>query len=200
MPMIREQLSKTLGVPVEINDPDKAVARGAAILAAELANPPKIAGPSHSPETARITPVLPKAIGTYVHSSLEPWRPEPYVRQALKANTPLPVVAHEVSVATILDNQESARIRLYEQGGAMTSERVEDNRLVFDGEISGIPKGQGGNEIRLLISVGIDGRIDVKAVDRKNKPLKLECFIEGVLDEAEVHRQTAAVAGLVLAD
>lgn len=197
MPMIRDYLSQTLNVPVEINDPDKAVARGAAILAEQLSGSTAITRVSHAP---RITPVLPRAIGLYIHSSYEPWRPAPYIRAVLAANAPLPIINHDVSVGTILDNQERARIRLYEQGGAVVSERPEDNRLIFDGEVSGIPKASSGSEIKLQLSVGLDGRIAVSARSRKNTALPLECFIEGVLDDDEVARQTQAVAGLMLAD
>ncbi|OBG82651.1 molecular chaperone [Mycobacterium sp. E802] len=197
MPMIRDYLAQALNVPVEINDPDRAVARGAAMLAEQLGRPGLVKQPS---DVTRITPVLPRALGLYIHSSLEPWRPEPYIRAALAANTPLPIANHEVSVATIMDRQERARVRLYEQGGAVVSERPEDNRLVFDGEVSEIPPARGGAEIKLLISVGVDGRISVLARGPKNKPLPLECFIEGVLDDDEVERQTRALAGLTLSD
>lgn len=197
MPMIREYLADTLNVPVEINDPDKAVARGAAVLADQLG---ESATAQQLHRLPRITPVLPRAIGLYIHSSHEPWRPEPYIRPALAANTPLPIVHQKVSVATILDSQERARIRLYEQGGAVVSERPEDNRLVFDGEVSGIPLAPGGSELKLLISVGIDGRISVVAQNERSAQLPMECYIEGVLDDDEVSRQTQVVAGLMLAD
>ncbi len=197
MPMIRDYLAQALKVPVEINDPDKAVARGAAVLAKQLGPTPS-AGPLL--QGTRITPVLPRAIGLYIHSSHEPWRPEPYIRPVLQSNTQLPIVNHAASVATILDNQERARVRLYEQGGAVVSERPEDNRLIFDGEISGIPAAKGGTELRLLVSVGVDGRISVVAQTHRNVGLSFECFIEGVLDDDEVARQTQVVAGLMLVD
>lgn len=200
MPMIRVFLSDLLKVPVEIADPDKAVARGAAVLAEQLTDPPMLGGTTTPAASPRITPVLPRAIGVYVHSSAEPWRPDPYVRNALTANTQLPIVAHQVSVATILDNQDKARIQLYEQGGALVSERPEDNRLVFDCEVSEIPRANGGNEIRLLVSIGIDGRITAEARSYKNKPLPMEAFIEGVLDDSEVAKQSQAIAGFMLAD
>jgi molecular chaperone DnaK len=197
MPMIRTFLAEMLQVPVEISDPDKAVARGAAALAEQLDMPTGIAPIAAA---QRITPVLPRAIGVYVHSSAEPWRPDPYIRPALAANTPLPIVEYQFSVATILDNQDNARIRLYEQGGATVSELPEDNRLIFDCEVSEIPRGNGGAEIKLLVSVGIDGRIGVEARSHKNKPLPMQAFIEGVLDDAEVASQAEAVAGFMLAE
>ena len=197
MPMIREFLAQELNVPIEINDPDRAVARGAAVLAERL-----MASTARGPSTqiARITPVLPRAIGLFIHSSQEPWRPDPYIRATLAANTPLPIVNHEVSIATILEHQERARIRLYEQGGAVTSERPQDNRLIFDGEVSGIAGNKAGAQILLLISVAIDGRIAVEARSGKGKALPLECFIEGVLDDDEVALQIQSVSGLLLAD
>src|SRR5664280_891492 len=100
MPMIRESLGERLGLPVRLTDPDKAVARGAAILAEQLVAQ-NIGGavtdprPGQSGSVTRITPVLPRSIGILLHSSQEPWREDQYVHHFVPANTPLPIIRKE---------------------------------------------------------------------------------------------------------
>lgn len=196
MPMIKDALTREFMVPVLINDPDRAVARGAAVLAAQLtAAPHRLGAVDAGP---RIVPVVPRGIGVLVHSSMEPWRPDPYVKNLIAANTPLPIAAKEFAVATVLDNQETARIQLFEQGGAVVSEALQDNRLVFDGEVTGLPKASGGGRIAILVSMGVDGRVSAEARDARGRPLPMEAFIDGVLDEAEIEDQTRAVGKLRL--
>ncbi len=202
MPMIRESLGEHLGLPVRLTDPDKAVARGAAILAEQLVSQsqgvarrrPGLPGP-----VARITPVLPRSIGILIHSSQEPWREEPYVHHFLLANTPLPINRKEHVVATIVNEQERARIQLYEQGGAVTSREPADNRMVLEGEIVGIPPRQAGSPLTLSVSIDLDGRITVESADGVAKTkLEVEAFIHGVLDDTEVAQQQEVVGGLTL--
>ena len=195
-----EPLSRA--VPVVIHDPDKAVARGAAVLASALSAKGEAWGghPHGTAAARRITPVLPKAIGIKIHSSALPLRPEPYVRNIVPQNTPLPVTAKRVTVATVVADQERARIELYEQAGATVSEDVDANRLLFDGEVTGMAPAPAGSPIHLAVTVRIDGRIDVGATDgTTNRPLRLEAFIHGVVDEGELAEQAANVSGLMMA-
>jgi len=199
MMMIRRGMESEFGVPVLIHDPDKAVARGAAILASKLSQKPGGIALASS-QVKRITPVLPKGIGIKVYSSQLPPRPEPYVMNILPANTPLPVSGKDVTVATIVKDQDTARIELYEQAGSTLSERIGDNRLLFDGQISGIPAGPAGSPIALTIVVEIDGRISVSAAMGKTRvPLNLEAFIHGVIDEQEFDEQASNVSSLIMA-
>ncbi|QIK67375.1 Hsp70 family protein [Nocardioides sp. HDW12B] len=202
MPMIRKSLGERLGLPVRLTDPDKAVARGAAILAAQLVaqsggvadSRPGLPGP-----LARITPVLPRSIGILIHSSHEPWREEPYVHHFVPANTPLPINHKEHVVATIVNEQDRARIQLYEQGGAVTSKEPADNRIVLEGEIVGIPPRAAGSPLTLFVSVDLDGRMTVESAEGTAKTkLEVEAFIHGVLDDAEVAEQHQVVSGLTL--
>ncbi|MFT4188842.1 MAG: Hsp70 family protein [Aeromicrobium sp.] len=205
MPMIRESLASSLGLPVKLVDPDKAVARGAAVLAEQLADASRSAGVSLATRAGalgdmrRITPVLPRSIGLLTHSSQEPWREDPYVQHFIPANTPLPIERHEHVVATIVNDQDRARIQLYEQGGAVVSDDVADNRIVLEGEIVGIPPRPAGSPLSLWVSVGLDGRISVESSHgKKQSSLVVEAFIHGVLDDAEVADQRQAVGGLTL--
>lgn len=210
MPMVRETLASRLGLPIKLADPDKAVARGAAVLAAKLLAersgqvPVLLAGstgPANRTGVAmrRITSVLPKSLGILTHSSAEPLREELYVHHFLTANTPLPITDHEHIVATIVDKQDRARIQIYEQAGARESDLPADNRLLLDGEILGIPERPAGSPIKLRVSVSVDGRITVASQDGAHPvTLEVEAFLHGVLDDAEVAAQRSVVAGLRL--
>ena len=202
MPMIRESLRERLGLPVRLIDPDKAVARGAAISAEQLVTHVRGGAdsrPGLPAPVARITPVLPRSIGILIHSSQEPWREDPYVHHFVPANSPLPISRTEHVVATIVNEQDRARIQLYEQGGTVTSKEPADNRIVLEGEIVGIPPRPAGSPVTLYVSVDIDGRITVESAEGKAKTkLEVEAFMHGVLDDAEVAEQLEVVGGLTL--
>lgn len=201
MPMIREALAERLGLPVRLTDPDKAVARGAAILAEQLvrASPNGSTAGSRAglPSTlSRITPVLPRSIGILIHSSQEPWRELPYVEHFLRANSQLPIEKSKYVVATIVDEQDRAHIKLYEQGGSIESKEPEDNKLILEGEVVGIPPRGAGSPLTIYVSVDIDGRMTVESGDGSAK-LSVQAFIHGVLDDEEVVGQQELVSGLV---
>src|SRR5699024_8747552 len=198
MPMVRSLLEEQLTLPVRIADPDKAVARGAALLADELVT--RSAAPASNASRfaePRITSVLPRSLGVLTWSSADPVRDEPYVQHVLRANTPLPIVEAEHVVATIVDDQDRARIQIYEQAGTRESSAPADKRLLLEGESLGIPPGPAGSPIRLRLSASVDGRISVESMDGA-RPLRLEieAFLHGVLDDEEVAAQRTAVAGL----
>lgn len=200
MPMIRAGLEHVLRLPALLHDPDKAVATGAAILASRLAAPRGISTrrSTGQADVTRITPVLPKAIGMKVHSSRLPVRPDPYVLNMLAANTPLPATA-KVTVATIVPDQPSCRIELYEQAGATRSEELGANRLLFDGEVTGIRPGPAGSPIVVSLTIEVDGRMEVAALDgATGGRLPFEAFIHGVLDEQEIGEQITNVSGLMM--
>lgn len=196
MPMVREALAKEFGLPIRLTDPDKAVARGAAILSEQL-----LASAEHRTVTVngmtvlasianRVVSVLPRAIGVLVNSSRSPYSEDPYVEHFLGANTPLPVVARQHSVATIVKNQKKVRIQLFEQGGNTPSPHVEDNRPLIEGEIAGIPPAPAGTEVVLRVNVSTDGLVTLEATTaRSRSSLQVEAFVHGVLDEAEVEKQ-----------
>lgn len=208
MPMVRASLESHLGLPVRLADPDKAVARGAAILADEIVAERTAAdlraGGQASLATdgltmRRIASVLPKSLGILTHSSREPLREEPYVQHFLRANTILPVVRFEHVVATIVDKQDRARIQIYEQAGVRESDSPADNRLLLEGEIVGIPPRPAGSPIKLVVSVTVDGRITVESVDGSRPvTLEVEAFLHGVLDDDGVAAQRSIVSGLRL--
>ncbi len=203
MPMVREQLETRLGLPVLLADPDRAVAKGAAILSEQIlaANENrtiKLNGvTTMAAQTARIAAVTPRSIGVLTYTSHDPYREDPYVSHFVPANTPLPVHRHAHVVATMVRNQTSARIELFEQAGTVASELIEDNRRLIEAEVLGIPPGPAGMRIALVISVTVDGRVALEATAGEHGvPVIVEAFMHGVLDEAEVAEQRQATSGL----
>lgn len=198
MPQIPDALEQNLGVPCLRLNPDLAVAKGAARLAARL-----VQGAADDRRTgvgpARITPVLPKGIGIKIHSSMLPARPEPYVRAMVPANTPLPVAEQRIEVATILNDQESARIEIFEQAGAVPSENLSHNRIIFDGEVVGLPPGPAGTLLVLKVSLDVAGRLTVRATHGPTgAELEVPAFIHGVVDESELQEQRGNIARLMV--
>lgn len=112
----------------------------------------------------------------------------------MTANAQLPVAQVETRFGTILPNQDSVRIQVYEQAGPVPSAEVEHNRRVLDGELTGLGKLPAGSVIRLTMRIAIDGRLTVIAHEpRSGRELLLEAFVEGVIDIAETERLTTLV-------
>ncbi|KUF06680.1 Hsp70 family protein [Leucobacter sp. G161] len=203
MPMIRQLLAERFSLPVLLTDPDKAVARGAAIhaeqlLAARERRAITVNGiKAMASDSARITSVLPRSIGVLIHTSRDPYTEEPYVAHFIHANTPLPVTRYEHAVATMVANQEHARIQIFEQAGNVSSSQVADNRPLIEGELSGIPASPAGSKVSLWVTVSADGRVRLEATaGHQQQPVVVEAFMHGVLDETEVSEQRQATSGL----
>jgi molecular chaperone DnaK len=80
------------------------------------------------------------------------------------------------------DNQPTIRIEVFEQGGSAESERPEDNKLIVDGDITGIPPGYPqGTEIPVVLRMGTDGIIQVSAFHpaKQDEPLTLKYHTGG---------------------
>ena len=89
-------------------------------------------------------------------------------------NDAVPVSVEE-RFYTVADDQDTIRVRVFEQGGAEESPRPEDNTVLVEGEITGLPPGYPrGTEITMRMSMGGDGILTVTAhhVARLD-PLKL---------------------------
>jgi molecular chaperone DnaK len=200
IPALAERLRLMLGVSPRLVEPDLAVAKGAALRAHHLARTPQLTAlaqsagqpPSHRP--GQVSPVAPRAVGILVRDSHDPAGERSFVDHLVSANTSLPVAVTEERFGTILDDQESVRIQVYEQAGPALSAEVAHNRLVLDGELTGIGKKRAGSVIRITMRIAIDGRLTVVAHEPKSRrELVLEAFVEGVVDSAETERLTRVV-------
>jgi molecular chaperone DnaK len=201
IPMLAERLKLILGASPRLVEPDLAVAKGAALRAHHLSRTPQLAaltrarGPAARSHLAgQVSPVAPRAVGIEIQDSYDPAGQRSFVEHFVAANTPLPVTRTQERFGTILTNQESVRIGVYEQAGTLLSAEVGHNRLVLDGELTELPPLPAGSVIRITVRIAIDGRLSVVAEEPvSGRELVLEAFVEGVVDSAETQRLTRLV-------
>jgi molecular chaperone DnaK len=201
IPMLAQRLTTMLGQAPRLTDPDLAVAKGAALRAHHLAGTPQLRtltrirgrAAGGADRTGQVTPVAPRAVGILVEDSFDSSGQRSFVEHLVVANTPLPVeMAKEFG--TILDNQESVRVQVYEQAGPAPSPETGHNRRVLDGELTEIGSLPAGSVIRITVRIAVDGRLTVIAYEpRSGRELQLEAYVEGVVDGAETERLTRLV-------
>jgi molecular chaperone DnaK len=198
IPALSQRLRQLLGVAPRLVEPDLAVAKGAALRAHRLERTPQLAalaaGQPGSRSPGQVTPVAPRAVGILVSDSHDPAGQRTFVEHLITGGTPLPATRTCERLGTILNNQESIRIQVYEQAGSALSPEAEHNRLVLDGELTGVGKLRAGSVIWITMKIAIDGRLTVIAHEPKSgRELVLEAFVAGVVDSAETERLTRAV-------
>jgi molecular chaperone DnaK len=216
IPVLGQRLAEMLGKVPRLVDPDLAVAKGAALRAHHLVGSTQMSAlaarraadaPGGTPPSAgrqsrglpggpgAVTPVTPRAVGILIEDSHDPSGQRAFIAHMVTANTPLPIDKTEHRFGTILPDQGSARIQVYEQSGAVLSPEVEHNRRVLDGELTGLGKLPAGSVIQVTLRIAVDGRLTVIAYEpRSRKELTLEAFVEGVIDSAETQRLTEMVS------
>jgi molecular chaperone DnaK (HSP70) len=217
IPALPARLRTLLGKAPRLTDPDLAVAKGAAVRAHYLAETPQHrtliatarragaarpggAGPGSGSRAAgparagQVTPVTPRAVGILIEDSFDPSGNRSYVEHVIPAGTPLPAERVEERFATIIDNQDSVRIQVYEQAGPVASPEAEHNRRVLDGELTGLGALPAGSVIPVTVRIAVDGRLTVVAREpRSARELRLEAYVEGVVDSEETERLTRLV-------
>lgn len=203
IPALSKRLAALLGKMPQLVDPDLAVAKGAALRAHHLVGSAQlsaltaarrgVAGRVITP--GQVAPVTPRAIGILVADSSDPLGEGSYVEHLVSTNAQLPIAKTESRFGTILPNQDSVRIQVYEQAGPVPSPEVEHNRRVLDGELTGLGRLPAGSVIRLTVKIAVDGRLTLIAHEpRSGRELLLEAFVEGVIDSAETERLTTLVS------
>ena len=201
IPMLADRLTALLGKKPRLTDPDLAVAKGAALRAHHLAGTPQLTAltarggaSGGARRTGQVVPVTPRAVGILIEDSFDPSGDRSFVEHLVMANTPLPVERTEERFGTILENQESVRVQVYEQAGPAPSPEAGHNRRVLDGELTGIGSLPAGSLIRITMRIAVDGRLTVIAHEpRSGRELRLEAYVEGVVDGAETERLTRLV-------
>jgi molecular chaperone DnaK len=205
IPALIDQLKARFGVQPKLVEPDLAVAKGAARYAHQIANAGALAvGGTPQPRyglagLAKVTPVAPRAIGVLIDDSFDPSGERQFVQHLIKANDELPAKETTSGFGTILDNQETVRIQIFEQAGSIVSEDIGHNTRVLDGELTGLSGLPAGSVIEITMETAVDGRLTVTAREPvSGKVLTLEAFVEGVIDSAESDRLTGIVRGLTV--
>ena len=200
IPALSAQLASRLGVPPRLVEPDLAVAKGAALRAHQILGTPQLAALTRSgghlaAGAGRIGTATPRGVGILVEDSHDPSGARSFVEHLVPANTPLPATRTEERFGTILEQQESVRIQVYEQAGPSPSGEVAHNRRVLDGELTELGALPAGSVIRITVKIAIDGRLTVIAHEPvSGHELMLEAFVEGVVDSTETERLTRTVA------
>jgi len=197
MPMIAAAIAAEFGWTVRLHDPDLAVAKGAALRAHQLRG----AAPGRGPRPAApANSVVSRSFGLLIRDSFDKAGTRTFVDHVIHQNDPLPVVDREIVVATVVDGQPAVRIEVYEQAGAVESAEVEHNRRVLDGELSGLPPGlSAGSPIKVRLNLGMDGRLSVSAVEPTSAAtLRIDAYIDGVLDSAERERMAGDLTRLAV--
>jgi molecular chaperone DnaK len=193
IPLLSPRLAAMLGKTPRLCDPDLAVAKGAALRAHHLAGTPQLTALA-ARGTGHVVPVTPRAVGVLIEDSFDPSGKRSFVEHLVLANTPLPVEQVEERFGTIVENQESVRVQVYEQAGPAPSQEAGHNRRVLDGELTGLGSLPAGSLIRLTMRIAVDGRLTVVAHEpRSGRELRLEAYVEGVVDGAETERLTRLV-------
>jgi molecular chaperone DnaK len=89
---------------------------------------------------------------------------------------------------TLKANQRSVHVRIMEQLGQVESTELEHNRLITDGELTGLPSGlPAGAPIHITFGLEADGQLDVFAVEpTSGAELRLQTKLEGVMSAEEI--------------
>lgn len=193
LPMLVEGLQEALGHQPRLIEPDLAVAKGAAIRAHQILGTSQYATwasqRTHRTQVgepvASVATVLPRAVGVLVHDSFDPAGERRFVDHLVLANTRIPTSVTK-TFATIVEEQSSVRIQVYEQAGSSLSAELSHNRMVIDGEMTGLTPGPAGSLVDVRVHIAGDGRVDVSGMEKRTgKELRLEAFMAGVVDSSE---------------
>ena len=124
IPVLAERLTSLLGKVPRLVEPDLAVAKGAALRAHHVLATPQLSalaaargGTGRPAGAGQVTPATARAIGILIEDSFDPSGQRSFVEHIIEANTSLPVERIADRFGTILPNQDSVRVQVYEQAG-----------------------------------------------------------------------------------
>jgi molecular chaperone DnaK len=152
-PLVHQLLEQRLGRPVHCEiEPDLAVALGAAVQGG------LIAGIDVGPILVDITP---HTLGISAMGELNGFISTHAFSPIIERNTPLPVTRNEI-YSTVYDNQEAARIRIFQ--GENNDSRY--NTFVGEFLIEGLAEVPAGNQILVRLDLDMNGILKVTATER----------------------------------
>jgi molecular chaperone DnaK (HSP70) len=208
MPSVAARLENEIGLPPRLQDPDLAVAKGAALYAfeetyrrllregaadraEEMASRAGLSEEQRQQIASRqIKTVASRAFGIIV---LDQGNGVDRVSHLVHANDELPAAKTE-DYYTVHDNQEAADIRVMEQAGSVESAEPGDNTEIATGSVK-IPLGKkAGWPIEVTFALDPSGLLHVTAVEKESGDrLDLQVDVGG-MSEAEVERSRAAIS------
>ncbi|MEU5883573.1 Hsp70 family protein [Spirillospora sp. NPDC047279] len=208
MPVVAARLETEVGLAPRLQDPDLAVAKGAALYAfeetyrrllaaGEQDRAEEMAGRAGlSAEQQRqiagrqIKTVASHAFGIVVvdrETSAE------NVAHLVHANDELPAAETE-DFFTVFDDQTSADIRVMEQAGSVESPELIDNTEIATGAVAIPPGKKAGWPIEVTFSLDSSGLLHVTAVEKETGE-RLELKIDvGGMSEEEVEKSRSALS------
>ncbi|QXJ20425.1 Hsp70 family protein [Actinomadura graeca] len=208
MPVVAARLETELGLAPRLQDPDLAVAKGAALYAfeetyrrlvregaaeraEEMANRAGLSAEQQKQIAGRqIKTVASHAFGIVVvdrDSGAE------HVAHLVHANDALPAAKTE-DFFTVYDDQTSADIRVMEQAGSVESAELIDNTEIATGEIRVPPGKKAGWPIGVTFALDSSGLLNVTAVEKETgERLELKVDVGGMSEE-EVERSRKALS------
>ncbi|MGI8332296.1 Hsp70 family protein [Actinomadura scrupuli] len=208
MPAVAARLANELGLSPRLQDPDLAVAKGAALYAFEETFRRLIlqgateraeemasrAGLSMDQQrqiaNRQIKTVASRAFGIVV---LDRETENEEVAHLVRANDELPASRSE-DFFTIHDNQTAADVRVMEQAGSVASTSLTDNNEIATGVIS-IPLGKKqGWPIQVTFTLDSSGLLHVAALEKETgERLELQVDVGGMSEE-DVERSRATLS------
>ncbi|MEZ6013745.1 MAG: Hsp70 family protein [Planctomycetota bacterium] len=153
MPVVRRLADDLFGQKPRAGvHPDEAVALGAAIQAALVADDAAV-------EDLVMTDVCPHTLGVEIVKEFGSRQVDGYFLPVIHRNTTIPV-SREESVFTVNPGQTRIQVRVY-QG---ESRRVEENALLGELDVKGLPGGDRGLEVILRFTYDPSGLLEVEAI------------------------------------
>lgn len=208
MPAVTEALRAEFGVTPRLQDPDLAVAKGAALYAfeetyrrllsagegakaEEMAVRAGLSGGQREQIAGRtIKTVASRAFG--IRTTERTSRRE-YVTHLVHANDPLPADATQ-GFATLDDFQSHVAIEVMEQAGSVASEEPGDNTKIAEGDLRIPPGKPAGYPIEVTFALDASDLLHVTAREHETgERLELRVQIGGMSDE-DVARSRNALA------
>src|SRR4051794_14622984 len=198
MPAVPQRLSSELSLQPRLQDPDLAVAKGAALYAFEetyrqllakgegdrardLASRAGLSEAEQERMAARqITTVASRAFGVI---ALDPMTEQEHVVHLVHANDALPR-GKSREFGTVDEDQTIVKIIVVEQAGSAESTEVAHNNPIADGELKIPPGKPAGYPIEVTFALDTSGLLHVTAVEKETaEELTLDVRVGGMSEE-----------------
>lgn len=155
IPAIRHELERRWGKPLqEYDNPDEAVARGAAVAAG-------IETHQFPEDGIMILDVAPHRLGIRVVEQVgEGQYINDYFSEIIAKDAKLPAIQNRI-YSTIFDGQESIMVRIYE--ATTESNMCQDHRMIGEMELTNLPKATAGQPIDIEFRYTLDGTLAARA-------------------------------------
>src|SRR5262249_49504879 len=133
-------------------NPDEVVALGAGIQAGLIAREASL-------DDLVVTDVAPFSLGVAISKKFGLEHRDGYYLPIISRNTTIPV-SRVQEIATVHANQTEVKIQIYQGEGR----RTEDNLLLGEFTVSGIPRGPAGQSVSVRFTYDLNGVLEVEAI------------------------------------